>query len=1779
MAVAQRIQRKSFHWRQDQPQHGWIGVYALAAAFPSELFPPMLQLLSASMPGKSVRPAYDPGFQQPNFYYMNMMEGAVFDPVMLPPMLHLRSIAVPPQGRRLVYDPGFQQPNFYYMGMMEGAIYNPALFPPLAQLHHTPWLRRRPAPLDVDPQPGWLGMADPADITATLTVTLEGLHVMIDAAVNPLAVPGPWLTAAAHAATMAGTSGSYHPVLLVDFLDHMRTFSTVVVPFRTTETLLERLADGGVGAITRDLEELTDTIRLSGASVRLTNIGNLAKTFTDTDIPLDNTPVRIRWGYEGLDEQYYVTLFTGNVDRYSKTLRTLDMSLVDSSVQQGRDLSIPAGPPFFPDAPTESRALNLPIFVGVLTHAAAIRVSGSLIGQTITGTLAFAMNNTQQQLWMLEVDALFPASGTVTVAGETMTYTGRTLENIGGITYLRLNNLIRPAPVAHAVGAEVAAVIAAEDPNPTFVTGFGVRTLNAIRKNGTALTSGYTVVAQSILGKEVPVITLDAPLLAEDVITIDVNALTPVIPFGAAPPPPPPPAEESQDNLFTLNGGFEAGNTSLWTTTNGGVLTLNTPDTVTPVALVNGGFETGDITGWITAAPGANVSVGMTNPPAHVGSWRVSLLADAGTAQSIVELFQDIATIANQPTSWSLFYRNSAGATASPPQGEAQLAIQPTGNPTSPNAFDLRFPIALDWTFAQGTFVPDSDSTRVILRTTAQDISNPNVACYFDEVIFDGSMLNVNSPPPPVEGVYRAELRGGLLDDGDVYRELPTVPNRTYRLRFYYKNGYVSPTDHAVTTVSLRMPMATGGYADQVLPLGDTTADVWTLFDTTFTAGAESTTRITVKSQYTNTPLSTFLDAFVVHLVPAGTVAGETVPLPILSSETGENPIDAMLWLLGYFYDGATYNAAAFARAKMQLEGWKFRSLLTNPGQSNTLLQRMGHQCKSLVFLNRTGDYDIIVLDSSRETVFGFDTTNVVEDSFASSSVPTDSLYTDFSVYYRTQNGGSTEPADYAGVTHCSPTETSHPDGDDLVATCAEALTLYGRHHHLNFFADFVHDFTTANGVLSWLVNRFAIRKDVYTLRSWLDVIGLRLGEVVRIEHPVIGDAEDAVLAEVVGLHIDPQSLEPGVIARSIGPASGLTPGMPLAPLAFDDVALVRKNIATQLFITANDVAGDGATLDLASVDLDPATAGRQTTYTVPGQGTFVVDNAGVVTFTPVTDFEGDVVASYTIADDDGQVSNTASITVNVREIENRIVAGAGNGLDVVQLLQGHILERTANVTNWTAFLRRGNAFGTVLRLQDETYAGWMPFWLSQAGTHTAEVMRRDEPPTLWTTVQTFPDVAGFFSSQVFSVDSAAYFGSYAITGGNNPRIYRLCCDARDPAIALLNGGFENDLEAWQTLQPMQIAVGTTAPTAQEGSKRAALTSVAGGANAVVKLWQDVETVAGCQVQFSVWYRNDPAAVAQVLDINDEVVTPSHGQAELVINRPGQPDGNAYVKQALAIQSGAWTQVTGTFTPTGATTRLELRALSAQVGQPAIPVYWDNLTLDVNEWTLAQQFTSGLQVSALGEFQGMLYAAVEHAASIPTLWYSMDGYTWNQVGMSPFGTMTTIQDFAVYGGAFWASAYHRDSHVCAVWRSTDGMAWSVHHTFATVTHGRIYQLATDGTRLYVGLGVVDPAGVAMRGEVWAYDGVSWSLDVDLNSLSGAPSGLPCVTALYWSVEENRLLAGTGDPLQLQEELNASIYRRSSTGVWSLETNFTGLDAIISVVYDVTLATIVLPPGG
>ena len=101
------------------------------------------------------------------------------------------------------------------------------------------------------------------------------------------------------------------------------------------------------------------------------------------------------------------------------------------------------------------------------------------------------------------------------------------------------------------------------------------------------------------------------------------------------------------------------------------------------------------------------------------------------------------------------------------------------------------------------------------------------------------------------------------------------------------------------------------------------------------------------------------------------------------------------------------------------------------------------------------------------------------------------------------------------------------------------------------------------------------------------------------------------------------------------------------SPVAVNNSGTTPQNTPIQLNITNNDVDADG-TINEASVDLDPLTAGVQVTFTNSSQGTWTVNSTGDVIFTPIPTFLGTATVTYTVLDNNGNISNVATVSILV---------------------------------------------------------------------------------------------------------------------------------------------------------------------------------------------------------------------------------------------------------------------------------------------------------------------------------------------------------------------------------------------------------------------------------------------------------------------------------------------------------------------------------------------------
>ncbi len=101
------------------------------------------------------------------------------------------------------------------------------------------------------------------------------------------------------------------------------------------------------------------------------------------------------------------------------------------------------------------------------------------------------------------------------------------------------------------------------------------------------------------------------------------------------------------------------------------------------------------------------------------------------------------------------------------------------------------------------------------------------------------------------------------------------------------------------------------------------------------------------------------------------------------------------------------------------------------------------------------------------------------------------------------------------------------------------------------------------------------------------------------------------------------------------------------APVATNDAVTTNEDNAVTLLVSANDSDVDGS-LDLASIAITMA----------PANGTLSVNSTtGEVTYTPNANYFGTDSFTYTIKDNDGSVSNAATVSISVTSVNDAPVA------------------------------------------------------------------------------------------------------------------------------------------------------------------------------------------------------------------------------------------------------------------------------------------------------------------------------------------------------------------------------------------------------------------------------------------------------------------------------------------------------------------------------------------
>src|SRR5690606_22443459 len=175
----------------------------------------------------------------------------------------------------------------------------------------------------------------------------------------------------------------------------------------------------------------------------------------------------------------------------------------------------------------------------------------------------------------------------------------------------------------------------------------------------------------------------------------------------------------------------------------------------------------------------------------------------------------------------------------------------------------------------------------------------------------------------------------------------------------------------------------------------------------------------------------------------------------------------------------------------------------------------------------------------------------------------------------------------------------------------------------------------------------------------------------VRLIQPVSGDAVTTVTIEGEGTYTvgadgtvtftpDADYVGVSTVTYSVKDENGLESNAAaiavtvegvaaeIAPSANDDQATAPYGQSATIMALANDQPGSSPIVP-STVRLIDASGNGATTVTVPGEGRYSVDAQGVVTFEPADGFTGISTVRYEVTDENGLVSNVATISVTVQ--------------------------------------------------------------------------------------------------------------------------------------------------------------------------------------------------------------------------------------------------------------------------------------------------------------------------------------------------------------------------------------------------------------------------------------------------------------------------------------------------------------------------------------------------
>lgn len=914
-----------------------------------------------------------------------------------------------------------------------------------------------------------------------------------------------WLSASQNAATRGERSASYQPIWLVEILGVNLCYSTAPVYFSRQRVLGDGLvlgsgvalgdylpsygldlARGGLSEVTASLTDDYTRAQISTMRVTLLNQEELLRDLGQ--VILDNALVRLRLGFQGLGYDDFVELWRGVIDRLEDRQETVVLECLDNAFVTYPTLSTAIWPQYFPGTPQANRSRNIPLLLGRNTDVETIQVSGDA-----QGTLAFAISSGSTALLIREFGAPFPASGSITIGSETsVTYS--TLAYVtnptNGLTSLQLGGLVRSGtPASHSAGETVTLV----NPNYDYLIGYRIADLETVRGAGAVIDPmDYELIE---VQANAPVSVLRFTTAPDEPVTVDINA-----------------GSVDVLNLLT-NGDFEAGTLTGFTVGSGATAAIasSTPDPqegtyyaeltgaqdvykdlyqdVNTVLgadyilefwrqdsdtnlLTNGGFEAGDLSGWtILLGSGlygiADQQEPFASPFPQQSGFLVSDAADGRYALLVGPTLGNLAFILTLSQDFTTIIGNIYNITL---QHITQDIIQFFGGGGS-SSFSTR--IQTYCTIAVGTTTAPASliSQRLVPTGT---------------VIFNGQGSPVAYQKSPVYIFVATDTTTRLtLQCIGIGQPSPSGGGNLYPPSLLL-DAVRAQNASTVDTSNVGLQIGTPADPDAIYTEDLTATYTWTKYQLRFRA-SDTITRLTWQSRYsTVVPRTSYLDNMSLQRVYA----------------QGYNPVEQIRYIIQTFLPRLTVDEDSFIAAYDRLIQWRFGTVLFDPGDSRELLARMAEQCGCLLIESTGGVIKILVRDGARETVFGFDSTNIVQGSFSAVPERIDNVYTDIYVRFGSKTGGSTQGSDFAASTYCTPDATTHPTGQALTALCQSAAMAYKRRRRLDFYAGFIQDINTANLFLTYLAQTRTIRQIVVTFATWLDAATLEVGDLVAVEDP-----------------------------------------------------------------------------------------------------------------------------------------------------------------------------------------------------------------------------------------------------------------------------------------------------------------------------------------------------------------------------------------------------------------------------------------------------------------------------------------------------------------------------------------------------------------------------------------------------------------------------------------------------------------------------------------------------